>query len=287
MNLGARVSPASKQCINGLDEPINTLRELVDSVLKFREKSLASRPVLHPLEESVFVRMGDYWIVRYQGQPAILKATRGLDYLAYLLRHPGREVHVRELIGTAIDLATPASCGSSPAASRDVITARLRYGVPLLDSQAKLEYKRRIDELRKDVQEAERSNDSYRAGTARHEIDTIAERLAAAVGLGGRDRRASSDAERARSAVTMRIKKDIKRTAEVLPLLGRHLAARIKTGYLCSYNPHPERPVNWNVRTASRAICDARTYNVTPKATLKTVTHGRTKSAATTTGNRK
>ena len=27
--------------------------------------------------------------------------------------------------------------------------------------------------------------------------------------------------------------------------LGYHLAARIKTGYFCSYNPHPDRPVTW------------------------------------------
>jgi non-specific serine/threonine protein kinase len=76
-------------------------------------------------------------------------------------------------------------------------------------------------------------------------MDAIVHQLAAAVGLGGRDRRASSDAERARSAVTKRIKESIKKIAELLPLLGRHLAARIKTGYFCSYNPHPDRPVAW------------------------------------------
>ena len=67
------------------------------------EESLASRSVLRPLEESVFIREGDYWSIRYQGQTAILKATRGLDCLGYLLRRPGREVHVSELPATAID----------------------------------------------------------------------------------------------------------------------------------------------------------------------------------------
>ena len=76
-------------------------------------------------------------------------------------------------------------------------------------------------------------------------MDAIAEQLAAAVGLGGRDRRSSSDAERARSAVTKRIKEAINRIGKVMPALGRHLAARIKTGYFCSYNPHPDRPVAW------------------------------------------
>ncbi len=194
------------------------------------EESLASRPILRPLEESVFMRQGDYWTIRYQGQTAILKATRGLDCLCYLLRHPARDVHVSELLARPIDLPLPAF---------------FQDGGPILDSQAKAEYKRRINELRNDLEEAERFNDSYRATNVRSDMDAIAEQLAAAVGLGGRDRRSSSDAERARSAVTKRIKEAINRIGKVIPALGRHLAARIKTGYFCSYNPHPDRPVTW------------------------------------------
>jgi hypothetical protein len=76
-------------------------------------------------------------------------------------------------------------------------------------------------------------------------VQAIADYLASAIGLGGRDRKTSSDAERARSAVTKCIRKAIQRIDEANPSLGYHLAARIKTGYFCSYNPHPERPVNW------------------------------------------
>jgi hypothetical protein len=102
-----------------------------------------------------------------------------------------------------------------------------------------------MDELRNDLEEATRFNDSYRATRARSETDAIAQQLTVAVGLGGRDRRYSSKAERARSAVTKRIKEAINRITDVIPSLGRHLAARIKTGYFCSYNPHPNRPVAW------------------------------------------
>jgi hypothetical protein len=76
-------------------------------------------------------------------------------------------------------------------------------------------------------------------------MDAIAQQLAAAVGFGGRDRRASSNAERARSAVTKRIKRAIDKIAEVIPPLGRHLATRIKTGYFCSYNPDPAHVPVW------------------------------------------
>ena len=192
--------------------------------------SLLQGGVLRPVDESVFIRLGDYWTIRYQGQAAILKATRGLDCLCYLLRHQARDVHVSELLATPIGLPVPAF---------------FQDAGPILDSHAKAEYKRRIEELRNDLEEAERFNDSYRAARVRSEMDAIGEQLAAAVGLGGRDRRSSSQAERARSAVTKRIKEAITRIAEVIPPLGRHLAARIKTGYFCSYNPHPDHPVAW------------------------------------------
>jgi len=178
----------------------------------------------------VFIRQGDYWTIRYQGQAAILKATRGLDCLCSLLRHPARDVHVSELLATPSDLPLPAF---------------FQDAGPILDSQAKAEYKRRIDELRDDLEEAKQFNDSYRAARTRSELDAVAEQLATAIGLGGRNRRTSSNAERARCAVTKCIKKAIQKIGEAMPSLGYHLAARIKTGYFCSYNPHPDRPVAW------------------------------------------
>ena len=210
-----------------------------------RSPLLLQGGVLRPLEESLFVQKGDYWMIRYQGQVAILKSTRGMTYLGYLLRHPVRDVHVSELLPTPIDLPAPALLGRSWKVDGHAVTAGLQDAGPILDSQAKAEYKRRIYELRKDADEAERFNDPYRIARARDEMDAITEQLAAAVGLGGRGRRSSFGAERARSAVTKRIKEAINRIAEVIPPLGCHLAARIKTGYFCSYNPRPDRTVRW------------------------------------------
>jgi hypothetical protein len=238
----ATVNRANKACVNELGDYIDSPREIAGARLESLEDSLASRPVLRLLEESVFIRQADYWTIRYQGQAAILKATRGLECLGYLLRHPRLETHVSELLATPIDLPL---LGSLQKAGGGAVTAGLRDAGPILDLRAKAEYKRRIDELRRDLEEAERFNDFYRAASIRSEMDAIIEQLAAAVGLGGRDRRASSDAERARSAITKRIKEAINRIGEVIPPLGCHLAARIKTGYFCSYNPHPDRLIDW------------------------------------------
>jgi hypothetical protein len=116
---------------------------------------------------------------------------------------------------------------------------------PILDAQAKAEYKSRLGDLRKDLEEAERFCDPNGAERDQKEIDALAEQLASAFGLGGRDRRISSEVERARCTVTKRIKQSINKISEAIPLLGRYLAAQIKTGYFCSYNLSQEHLVTW------------------------------------------
>jgi non-specific serine/threonine protein kinase len=158
-----------------------------------------------------------------------------------LLRNPGREFHVKELL-------TPSVHAPAPAAAiipHGQVTGKLDDGVPVSDAQAKAECKCRLNELWQDLNEAERFNDPQRKTEAQNEVQAIADYLASAIGLGGRNRKTSSDAERARSAVTKSIKKAIQKVGDAIPSLGYHLAARIRTGYFCSYVPHPERPVNW------------------------------------------
>jgi hypothetical protein len=58
-------------------------------------------------EESLFIQPNDYWTIRYQGHVALIKSTRGLHYLAVLLRDPGREFHVRELLAHPLDASAP------------------------------------------------------------------------------------------------------------------------------------------------------------------------------------
>jgi len=192
-------------------------------------------------EESLFIEPNEYWTIRYEGHVALIKSTRGLHYLAILLRDPGREFHVRELLAHPLDAPVPSAGDAVP----EQVTGGLSDGFPVLDAQAKAEYKRRINELRDELEEAERFNNAQRKTEIQNELQAICEHLASAVGLRGRDRKTCSDGERARSAVTKCIKKAIRKIGEAIPSLGYHFADSIKTGYLCSYNPHPDRPVAW------------------------------------------
>jgi hypothetical protein len=204
---------------------------------------LSHRSSFFTHEKSLFFRQGDYWVIGYRRTVAFLKATRGLHDLALLLGNPGREFHVCELAGRGNGKTLLLVKGQRAIhASQDGLLSDIG---PILDGQAKAEYKRRLDDLRRDLEEAERFNDTTRAERDRQEVDALAEQLAAAVGLGGRNRQIGSGAERARSAVTKRIKSSIKRIGETIPSLGSHLTTRVRTGYFCSYCPHPERPVAW------------------------------------------
>jgi hypothetical protein len=204
-------------------------------------QSLADSSIPRIGDEALFLRQSDYWAIRWYGRSALLKSTRGMHCLAVLLRHPGREFHVSELVAHPMHALTSAA----PVAVHERIPGQLHVGVPVLDAHAKANYRCRLNELRQDLEEAERFNDPQRRTEVQNEIEAISYHLASAVGLGGRDRKTSSDAERARSAVTKCIKKAIQKIGDAIPSLGHHLAVRIKTGYFCSYHPHPERPVNW------------------------------------------
>jgi tetratricopeptide (TPR) repeat protein len=174
----------------------------------------------------------DFWSVRYGADTFQLKDTKGLHYLRTLLQQPGQEMHVLDLAGGGAALP-----GTRQATTGDA--------GELLDRTARTAYKQRLEDLREELDEAERFNDGERAARARREIEFLGDELARAVGLGGRERRAASAAERARVNVTRTIGAVLKRIAAVSPALGQHLAATVRTGYFCSYMPDPRVALVW------------------------------------------
>src|SRR6266404_7816727 len=48
---------------------------------------------------AIFRKEGEYWTVGRRGNTFRLKDTKGLGYLAHLLRHPAAEFHVLDLAG--------------------------------------------------------------------------------------------------------------------------------------------------------------------------------------------
>ncbi len=187
-------------------------------------------------------REGDVWAFGFEGRSVRVRDGRGVRHLAVLLANPGVEVH-------ALELASPQGSVESGAAGRGDASLRVSAddAGPALDAEAKEAYRRRVEELRDEIEEAESFNDPERAAHAREEMEFLAGELTAAVGLGGRDRKTASSAERARVSVTKAIRALIKRIGDHDAALGRELEATVRTGTFCAYEPDPRRPTDWRI----------------------------------------
>lgn len=191
--------------------------------------------------EAVFRHEGEYWTITYQSLTFRLRDTVGLGYLARLFREPDRELHALDLAGTRLGEVAL----SRVAAPAGGLHAGPDDAGPMLDGRARSVYRRRLTELAEELEEAREWNDLERADRAAREIDALTEQLAAAVGLGGRDRKAASQAERARVNVTKAIRAGIRRIARYDARLGEHLRHSVRTGTFCSYAPDPAAKINW------------------------------------------
>lgn len=173
---------------------------------------------------AMFRREGDRWTLAFDGMVVQLAGAKGFEDLAQLLAQPHTTIHCLELAGRSADAS-----GSDP----------------ILDERARRELAARVRDLEEAIEEANANHDVGRAQAAREELDQLVTTLSGALGLGGRSRRLGSAAERARSAVTWRIRHAIRKIAAAHPALGRHLDNAVRTGTYCAYTP--EKPIDWDL----------------------------------------
>ena len=188
----------------------------------------AGRP---PLATGAFRREGALWTLTYGGVTVRMRDAKGLADLAALLAVPGREI-------AAADLVAAGSGGTG--------RADLRLGADeVLDGTARRQLRRRLADLDEEIAEADAWADPERASRARAERDALVREVAAATGLAGRARRLGDQDERARKAVTARIRDVIGRIGRVHPALAAHLRASVTTGTRCCYSP--PAPTSWQL----------------------------------------
>ena len=173
-----------------------------------------------------WVRRGEVWLLEYRGTTASLPDVKGLHDLATLLAAPHSEVHALQLVG-----------GAEVAGAADYV----------LDDAARTSYRRRIEQLRDEIERGRERGEERHVQRAEDELDVLLAQLSAGTGLGGRPRATPSSHERARSTVTNRIRVALRKIDAVHPELGRHLSNTIRTGTWCSYRP--EHDGTWIIST--------------------------------------
>ncbi len=188
----------------------------VDEALRSRERPMVRPAAIAMPPGNRFLKEGNVWSIAYEGKGARLIELKGFHDLARLLAQPGESIHCLELTG--------APRKSEPS-------------LEVLDSKARQQYRRRIEELQSELEHAEADHDPGRTDRIRSELDAVIDELVKATGLGGRSRRLGDAGERARSAVTWRIRSAIKKILAAHPRLGQHLSNSIRTGHFCVYSP--------------------------------------------------
>ena len=194
--------------------------------------------------QAQFRKQGDYWTLRYAGTQFRLKDTKGLAYIAALLRYPGREFHALELLRGGTERIESGEKQSAALLNADD-AKNLGRRKPL-DKQTKAAYQSRLAELRDEFQDAKALGRIDRAESAEQEIDALIAELSRASGLHGRDQHHYSAAERARQSVTRAITAALSRITAEQVALGRMLSRCIKTGIYCCYHPDANNPISWD-----------------------------------------
>jgi hypothetical protein len=157
------------------------------------------------------------WDITFAGRTATVPHGKGLADIARLLASPGTEVHVLELAGS------PARSGRSG---------------ELADRSALNAYRQRLADLDAELDDATRDNDPVRRARSEAERQALIDELGRVTGTRGHPRQfANHPAERARKAVSGRIRDAIRKLDPVLPELAAHLERTIVTGTYCRYRP--------------------------------------------------
>jgi len=152
----------------------------------------------------------------FEGKQVQLPDSKGLADIATLIGARGADVHVLTLVGHHL-----ARMGADP----------------VLDEKAKAAYKARLAGLAGDIEDAEAAGRAGRAEVLRNERDALIRELAAAAGLGHRDRKLGDEAERARKTVSARVRDALSKIGPVHPELAAHLRESLRLGTRCSYSP--------------------------------------------------
>jgi TolB-like protein/Tfp pilus assembly protein PilF len=178
-------------------------------------------PTGKAIRMNLFQKQTDFWDLSYDGTGVQLAEVKGFYDLKKLLKHPGQPIHCAELMGTTINTSKQ----------------------PVIDEKARQAYQEKIKDLQQQITQAEQDNDLGVLSRLQNEYDQILEHLSSSLGLSGKIRQAGNPIEKARSAVTWRIRNAISKIERAHPSLGKHLSRSINTGTFCSYDP--ENQVDW------------------------------------------
>jgi len=177
-------------------------------------------------QDNVFRHRGNDWLITYKGKEITVKHTKGMSFLAYLLRHPGSNVPCLAVYHQGEP--DPDTIGPKWA---DPTLSSLDKGTndgP--DKTAWEQYGQRLSELDEEIAEAEQNNDLGKIETLKRERKEFLQYVHKSSSPADRQ------AENVRKNVQKAIKTAIKNIQEFSRELADHLDQNIFTGRECRYS---------------------------------------------------
>ena len=169
-----------------------------------------------------FILKGEVWEMNYKNGTINLKDAKGYHDIHSLLSRPFHEFHCMDLMGAVINASN---------------------ATELIDDRAKAAYLKKLNELQSEIDEAEAMNQPAVLTSLREKQAALQDHLTRSLAIGGKTRKVGASVEKARSAITWRIRNAVKKIIHAHPELGNHLSKSIKTGTYCAYKP--EISVDW------------------------------------------
>lgn len=173
------------------------------------------------VQDYYFLKETIAWKFSFDGSTVQAPEVKGFYDIQKMIECPGQVFHCAELMGSTLD----------------------SNGEKLIDEKARAQYQKKILELQNAIEEAEQFSNFLQLEKLHQEYDWLIEHLSGSLNLKGKIRETKGTVEKARSAVTWRIRNAIARIEQYHPMLGAHLSNAVKTGTLCSYKP--DRNIQW------------------------------------------
>lgn len=172
--------------------------------------------------ENLFTKGTGVWQMTYQQKTVFLPDKKGYYDLAQLLDAQNEKISALELIGSRL---------------------LTEHKARTLDQKALDAYKKRLLSLQEDIALFDERNDYENLRKSQEEYDELLQFVSRSMNVKGQPKKFTDNADKARSAVTWRIRHAIKTIKEVHPDLSDHLSSFISTGHYCSYQPSV--PIEW------------------------------------------
>lgn len=175
----------------------------------------------------VFRRLGQIWVLKFEGEMKLMQDARGLFYVARLLAEPDRDVWCAHLLAAAVGIDPRITLGSSGPAS---------------DNPTMRKCKETLDDLREELDTAMAGDDEGRIARIESDMRQITKEIARSMGLGGKIR-GNTDVDKVRKSVSMAVSRAVDSIRDEHQVLGKHLLSFISSGTIFRYSP--DRRIDW------------------------------------------